>query len=363
MLREKIRLKQIVIQLSLLCAITLQGCVPSQANAAPPDLRIIGALDVLPIIQGVQKDFSQSNGMSLEIQPSTSSIKDLKAGRADIAILGREPSPAELVGLEDHVIAYDAVCMITNTRVYSGGLQMAFDNVGTLVQPASKYEGLRNLSLDELRGHISNLLRKSKTPWHLRGTNAGYYTFQVYLDDNGLSEEDSDHPGQVLGTWVWNDVALYSEALPPGRFDTEEALFQKLGFQDTDLANPQISFIANNLDSEELLISHRYKIKPDLEKTVSDLPFEFWLDIVSLRITKKAIQHGFEVRALSINGVNPTSDPKVIYDGAYPLSRKIHFITRQPASPHDAALLQYLLSPAGQQLIAQADYLPLPPGQ
>ena len=38
--------------------------------------------------------------------------------------------------------------MITNTRVYSGGLQMAFDNVGTLVQPASKYEGLQNLLQD-----------------------------------------------------------------------------------------------------------------------------------------------------------------------------------------------------------------------
>jgi len=98
-----------------------------------------------------------------------------------------------------------------------------------------------------------------------------------------------------------------------------------------------------------------------LEKNVSTYPFAFFLSIASLRITEKAIQHGFAVRALSIDGIDPTSDPKVIYDGSYPLSRKIYLITPQSASPQAAALLHLLLSPAGQQLIQQADYLPLPP--
>ena len=95
MFRDKMRLRQMVVLVCLVLTLPLQGCGPTQAKAAAPGLRVSGALDVLPLVQAVQLPFSQANGLVLEPQPSTGSIQDLKAGRADLAILGREPAPAK----------------------------------------------------------------------------------------------------------------------------------------------------------------------------------------------------------------------------------------------------------------------------
>ncbi len=81
----------------------------------------------------------------------------------------------------------------------------------------------------------------------------------------------------------------------PGKFDTEAVLLDKLGFPETLLNNPNLSFATRFFDSEEELISDRYEVQVNAEMAaqVSSLPFEFFLRQVSRRVTLRALQHGF----------------------------------------------------------------------
>jgi ABC-type phosphate transport system substrate-binding protein len=77
-------------------------------------------------------------------------------------------------------------------------------------------------------------------------------------------------------------------------------------------------------------------------------------------VTVRALQHGFSLRAISIDGVDPLADPKAIYDGTYPLGRKIYLLARQPLSENAGKVIEYLLSDQGQKGIENASYLSLP---
>ncbi|MGB8214461.1 MAG: hypothetical protein WCE68_12965 [Anaerolineales bacterium] len=344
----------------------LAGCGPRPA--APAQVRVAGACDVLsltgaacdplPMLAFVEKGIQQGTGLALTRLSSTDSLADLRAGRADVALLGREPSAADLQGLQDHVIAYDAVCIMLSSRVYSGALQQG-ELTGGILQPMFKYNGLQDLSWEELRGFYSNLLQKNMT-WQLQGPQAALLTFQDYTDDNGVSLTDPNNPNVFIGQWVWTQVQLSGEMLPPGKFDTQAVLLHDLGFQESDLARPGISFVPALFDSEAELVSSRFSVDPLDGQKVSSLGLNFFLLIASRQVTELAIQHGFQVRAVSIAGIDPLGDPHFIYTGLYPLSRRIHLVTRASASPAAQALLRYLLSPAGQALIAKAGYLPLP---
>ena len=65
------------------------------------------------------------------------------------------------------------------------------------------------------------------------------------------------------------------------------------------------------------------------------------------------------VSVVSVDGINPLTDPQSIYDGTYKFSRKIYLLTRQNSSDSVSAIVNYLQSASGQKLIADAGYLPL----
>ena len=149
-----------------------------------------------------------------------------------------------------------------------------------------------------------------------------------------------------------------------GMFDTQDLLFQKLALNPADLLKDQVTKTSGLFDTEEVLISQQFALgKNAASKEESDEPFSFKILTVSRRVTVRAIQHGFKVNALSIDEVDPISDPANIYTGAYPFSRKIHLLTRPNPRPEETALLQFILSSDGQALVQQASYLPLPVGQ
>jgi hypothetical protein len=163
-----------------------------------------------------------------------------------------------------------------------------------------------------------------------------------------------------LGDWIWNYVPVGGEFSTPGLTDAQTFLLQRLGFGQANLKDPSIGFIPPNVTSEEEWISSRFEIMPEMEKQISSVPFSFFLLPASRQVTVRALQHGFELRALSIDGVDPLADPKVIYDGSYPLQRKIYVIAKQPLSINAQKMVDYLLSAQGQKEIEQASYLPLP---
>jgi len=319
-----------------------------------------GACNDLPMLASVAQAIQKGTGLVIQRVPSTNSLADLKAGRADVALLGREPDAAEVQGLQDTVIAYDAVCILLDLRTFNGGEQVGTMN--GLTQPMSKYIGLQRLTLEDVRGFYSNLLGASGTLWQFTGDPHVYYLmFQNLTDpDTGVTLTDPNNPTVVPGDWVFTLIPLQGEMLQAGKYDTQAVLLGKLGIPQSNLFKVGISFVPKYFNSEEELISWRYNLFDVETQANSSLPFDFYLLMASRQVTTLAIQHGFKVRPLIIDGQDPIGNPQLIYSGAYPFSRKIHLVTRTPASPAARALLKYLLAPAGQQLLARTGYLPLP---
>jgi len=126
------------------------------------------------------------------------------------------------------------------------------------------------------------------------------------------------------------------------------------------LSNPDIGFFSNMYNSEELLISQQFDLDKQQSEQESFLPFTFTLELASRKITLSALDHGFAIHPISIDGMDPLDNPSDIYDGSYPLSRKIHLMLSGQFSRGGYLLSNFLQSPQGQALLEKAHYLPLP---
>jgi hypothetical protein len=356
MLTIRIRSYLLLACVVLLEILQIAACAPVQS--AIPTLKITGASDVIQIGRAAQADFQPSSGLELDVRSSKDPLEELRAGKADAILVGRDLTPQELEGTENTVIAYDAVCILISLRTYVGGTQQG--TVGSLIQPISKFSGLKDLSLDDLKQFYADILgiRTGDDFWYLP---QGYLTFQPYtVEDTLQSKEDADSPGHALGMWVWNFTPLGGELTTPGLMDTQAFLLQKLGYAQVDLRKSGLGFTPPNIGSEEEWISSRFDIAPEMDETISSWPFPFFLMPASRQVTERALQHGFSLRALSIDGVDPMGDDRAIYRGDYPLARKISLVVKKPVSANAEKFIQYLLSPAGQKAIKQASFLPLP---
>src|SRR5262249_50647893 len=152
---------------------------------------------------------------------------------------------------------------------------------------------------------IANILHLPGDYWRLHGPTAGYYNYAGYVDDNGLSIPDPDHQLLFLGSCVWNDVTPGAELSALGELDTHTALLQKLSYPGPEVSRPGVSLVPTVYDSEELLISSRFKIDRDATTPKSSRPFNFYLAFRSRRITMRALAYGFALKALPIDGVDP----------------------------------------------------------
>ena len=85
----------------------------------------------------------------------------------------------------------------------------------------------------------------------------------------------------------------------------------------------------------------------------------------SFRFYSTQMVENNQIRLLALNGVYPTQES--IRDGSYPISNEFYAVTAAPAgqpapeesNPELAALLDWILSPQGQQIIARTGYAPL----
>jgi hypothetical protein len=356
---NKTPLAVLCIILFLIAMSAAAGCIslPEQE----PALTVIGATDVVRIAEAVKDGFQQASGIDIQALPSKDALKDMKSGKADLILIGRELSAAELEGLQDETVAYDAVCLLVSLRTFEGGTESGFND--RLYYTKSKFDGIKNLQLSDLKGHYGNLLKilSGENYWHL---SLGFYTFKPYYPDSTFYSmlEDPKRPGYALGMMSWVYAPLGGELTPPGLTDSQFSLLQKLGYDKEVLNTPDLGFISSgNVGSEEEWISARYKLMPEDPNQIASQPFDnFYLMPVSRQVAVRALQHEFAIRVLSVDGVDPLSDPQVIYDGTYPLSRKIHVLAKRPYSADVEKMIQYLLSAQGQMQIEQASFLPLP---
>ena len=77
----------------------------------------------------------------------------------------------------------------------------------------------------------------------------------------------------------------------------------------------------------------------------------------SFRFYCTGLMKGFDVKLLEINGVAPTVEN--IENGSYPLASYFYAVTRADADENTLALLAWICSPQGQELVEKAGYTPL----
>jgi ABC-type phosphate transport system substrate-binding protein len=243
------------------------------------------------------------------------------------------PTAEELDGLQDYVIAYDAVCIIIDDNSFDGGSSQEQKNTG-----------LQNLTLGNLKDIFSG---------------AGWRWTGYYVENTGIDP----------GSWLWKDqsVAWMPEPkpivpdfiFPVAKYDTQTVLYQTLGLDENSLLAARTSFTSPKYNKEEEVLAYEYT--GSNYGTVDGVQnFAFKLGFASRRVMSIAPQH-VPVSVISVDGINPLTNPQSVYDGAYPLTRQIHILVRNNTPANATQLVKYLQSDAGQKMLAADGYLPLVP--
>ena len=325
----------------LALSVLLAGCGSSSADKGA-SLR--AAWDMIPLAQAAQAGFPGAASTAVEASPAADGIADLQAGQCDPVILGRDPSPQEAQGLRDEVIGYDAVTIVIDQNSWKGGEWWVGD------MPSRRTSGLRALTTADIKGLFSFWTAQAGERWKWPGAatdpnNRWLEAWKAHYDETGQS---------VGQGWISDDVAPIPFVFPQGKYDTQTALYQILGLDEkaiTDVAAAR-GLTAMNADTEEQVLGSQYS-------TQASGDFTFKVGFASWRTAKLALQR-LSVSIVSIDGIDPIANPQSVYDGTYPLSRRIHLLTGENCVDTDG-LAQFLLSPEGQQVVQDAGYLPLPP--
>ena len=300
------------------------------------DIRIAGAGDMYFLSLAIDTAYRAGEARTgVNMRLSRDAIDELKSGRADAVLLGREPTSAEAEGLRDYVLAYDAVCVILDANSYLGG--MVYQG-GT---PFHKSSGLRALSADNLTELLSS----------------GWTMTQGLYNANAID----------LGSWLWNvESAVWagatklvrsSFAFPVGEFDSQTVLFRSLGLDEDKLLAGTTSFTCQQYKIEEEVLSYEYTGSV-YGQTSGIQDFAFKLGFASRRAMTVAPEH-VPVKVIAIDGIDPLVNPNAVYDGTYKLSRRVHLLVSEHAAPAVTRLAEFLVSEPGQKLIAGAGYLPV----
>lgn len=266
-----------------------------------------------------------------------------------MVILGREPLPGELDGLEDTVVAYDAVCILIDYNSWAGGEYWTNTPYIDTIQPAaeilpvwgwnpvSKMAGINNLTINDLKGIFNYNVKVATEKW----TYNQFYSWDSLVDFNTGQKS-------FFKQWILTPKQITpSLQLKPGIFDTQTVLYNDLGLTQQN--------VTGTSKSEEASLDTLYKSSAGIigQETFSPL-----ISFASRMVTQVALTH-VGVAVVTINGINPVTDIDAVYNGTYPLTRKIHLITRKYVSPSIQAFKDYLLSADGQNVLANAGLLPL----
>jgi ABC-type phosphate transport system substrate-binding protein len=307
---------------------------PAIKVSVPGDLYYLGAI--------INDASSTDAGVPpVQVNFSEDRINDLKQGKTDAVLLGREPTADELKGLKDYVIAIDAVCIIVDQNSYVGGQYLGNGH------PTVKTDGLKNLTTQDLTQIFSG---PTSAAWSWNGE---YDVRDPLLDPNSWMYSDDTlawikQPAQVLHPFNF----------PVGEFDTQSVIYQDLGLNEKSEVSHNGSYLDPKLHLEEEVLSFEYNGQIYSASQNGSQNFVFKLGFASRRVMTIAPQH-VPVSVVSVNGINPMTNPQSIYDGTYKFSRKIYLLIRQNSPGSAVKLADFLQSPSGQKLITDAGYLPI----
>ena len=301
--------KYIVFIMTLSILILLAaGCVPV---AAGNTLTVSGTWDLIsPLQRQIIPAYDSQSAVKATF--SSTAVDDVRSGKSDMAVLGREPTAAELSGMNDYVIAYDAVCMIVDNNSYTCGIYV--EN-GVNVRKSAPFQ---NVTTEELTAIMNNYTLPYGQRW---SWSEGYFNWKPVFDPStGLYSDNDD--------WVPGEIPLYpSLNMVPGKYDTQTLLYQVLGVSEEAVAKARNNqYSSPLLDAEEEVLATEYYNGAPYVTGSGD--FTYKIGFVLRRVIPVALQH-VPASVVSINGIDPMKDTQSIYDGSYLLSRKIYIITRQ----------------------------------
>ena len=137
------------------------GC--GQTNAESNKVRLSGAWDLYPLYLAINGASAKNSDVPpVTMTPTNDAIAELKAGKFDAVLLGREPTSDELSGLSKFPIALDAVCIIIDTNSYEGGQR-------TMSGLMHQEPGLTNLTT----GNLNHIVSETGVAPMLTGTMHG----------------------------------------------------------------------------------------------------------------------------------------------------------------------------------------------
>jgi hypothetical protein len=336
-MRLRFKLVSLLLVLAVL-SILLNSCSsnsdPGIQLSVPGDLYYLGSIINAASSTGI-------GALAVQVKFSEDRIDELKQGKTDAVLLGREPTSDELQGLKDYVIAYDAVCIIIDTNSYLGGQFLGNGH------PTVKSSGLSNLTTLDL-AQIFTTPTGSAWPWYDE-----YFIRDPLLDTNSWIYTQDNL------AWIQEAAqVLHPFNFPVGEFDTQSVIYQDLHFYEQPAVTHQGDYLDPKLHLEEEVLSYEYDNPIYYPSKNGSQNFVFKLGFASRRVMTIAPRH-VPISVVSVDGINPMTNTQSIYDGTYKFSRKIHLLIRDNSPDSVIKLAEFLQSSSGQQLITNAGYLPL----
>jgi hypothetical protein len=284
-----------------------------------------------------------SNTLRFEPLPDVNSLADLRSGKIDAVLLGREPAEREIAGLTDILISYDAVCIFVDQNSFIGGEYWLGRKT-----PVRKTIGLQVLSSEDLTRIFQYWILKPEERWQ-------WYRYSwLPLFDPTKEVSTKDANGWFKETF---EVPC-SFKLTPGKYATQTVIYQKLGLEEKTISNAWSGYTAPKMDREEQVLAYEY-MGDGYAEGANDYPFK--IGFASRQVTLVALSH-INIQVLTVNGINPLSETEHIYDGTYKFSRRIHLITRINPNIATNNFALYCRSQEGQSNISAAGYLALERG-
>lgn len=329
---------------ALMVVLSITGCAANAQGSAKVKIGVSGDMYYLSAVVAGEAN-SDPAIPTIQTDQSDNRISDLKRGKVDAVLLGREPTDDELNGLVDTVIAYDAACITLDENSYVGG---AYGELGSQYH-IRKTDGLKNISSADL---LSLFTTPPDTAWNWNG--------EYYIRDPGLDPHSWLYSQENL-LWIKQPAQVrHSFIFPVGKFDTQTVIYQDLGLNELSQVtkNSGGTYLDPSLNLEEEILGFEYKDNNYYSTQYGPQDYAFKLGFASRRVMTIASQH-VAVSVVSVDGINPLDNPESIYDGSYKFSRKIHLLTRKNGPASGVQLADYLTSAAGQKLLTNAGYLPL----
>jgi phosphate transport system substrate-binding protein len=298
------------------------------ADSSPQTIRIWGPPAMAGIVSRWTAAYSRTHpnvSFELVMKGSDTAVPGLYSGRADIALMGRQND-----SVDDNGFSRSMEYPLTRLAVTSGSLSTPgkSDALAVLVRRDNPLRGLTIAQLGAVLDCGADAPRKTVKRWGELGLHGSWADKPIHIYTYDLATRTGVFLQHVVTAdrrrMCWDRVSEYADAR---RLDgTRETAAEQIGA--AARADPYALGIANEAEAAE----------------------------------------GLKLIALSPGAGEPFILPTsaTVSDQRYPLARRTYaFINRRPgqaASPKVAAFLRYVLSPAGQSMLASdRGYLPLYP--